>query len=252
MKKIIQGQGPTIVLSHALASDLSMWDELATLLSANHTVVRYDHRGHGDSPLLTQAVSIEELADDAARLIEQLGTGPVMFVGLSLGGMVGQALASRHPQRLRGLVVLNSAAHYPDRSLWDARIEAVRSAGMSAVAEGSLQRWLTPEFRATPQGERVAAHMRETLLQTDPASYCFTCEAIAAMDLRASNGWITTPTWVIAGRQDQATPVTMSQAIVDSVPNARLELVDGAHISVAESVGPIADLLTRWTPSLTG
>jgi 3-oxoadipate enol-lactonase len=250
MNKIQQGQGPVIVLSHALASDLAMWDEVASLLAKHCTVVRYDHCGHGGSPLLTQPTSVEALAEDAAALIQQLGRGPVVFAGLSLGGMVGQTLAARHPALLRGLVVMNSAAHYADRSVWDGRIQAVRAGGMQAVAEGSLQRWLTPHFRETPQGQATADRLRKTLLTTDPASYIHTCEALAAMDLRASNRTITTPTLVVAGRHDQATPVAMSQAIADDIAGARLEVVDGAHVSAAEVPDEVAALLLRWVQAL--
>lgn len=249
MKKI-QGQGPVIVLSHALGSDLAMWDEVASRLATHCTVVRYDHRGHGGSPLLTQPTSVEALAEDAAALIQQLGQGPVVFAGLSLGGMVGQALAAQHPELLRGLVVMNSAAHYPDRSVWDGRIDAVRAGGMQAVAEGSLQRWLTPHFCETPLGRDTAARLRDTLLKTDPGSYIFTCEALAAMDLRSSNRKITTPTLVVAGRHDQATTVAMSQLIVNEIPGAQLEEVDGAHISAAEAPEAIATLLHRWVTGL--
>jgi 3-oxoadipate enol-lactonase len=250
MKTIQQGHGPTIILSHALASDHAMWNEVADALSEHYHVVRYDHRGHGASPRITQSVRIEDFADDAADVIRQHSKQPVVFAGLSLGGMVGQALAARHPQLLRGLVILNSASHYPDRSIWDTRIEGVRGGGMQAVADGSLLRWLTPEFRATPAGSEVAERMRKTLLNTDAESYMHACSALAAMDLRASNRTITTPTLVIAGRQDLATPLAMSQAIVDDISGARLEQVDGAHISTAEAGDAIAALMHSWVSSL--
>jgi 3-oxoadipate enol-lactonase len=250
MKTLQQGQGPTIILSHALASDHTMWDAVADALSRHYRVVRYDHRGHGASPKITQSVRIEDFADDAAQVIRQNSQEPVVFAGLSLGGMVGQALAARHPQLLRGLAVLNSAAHYADRSVWDGRVAAVKSGGMQAVADGSLQRWLTPAFRETAAGAAVAQRMRETLVQTDAPSYIFTCEALAAMDLRASNRTVSTPTLVVAGRQDLATPLAMSQAIADDIRGASLEEVDGAHISTAESPDAIAALLHRWVSSL--
>lgn len=251
MNILQQGQGPaTIVLSHALASNLAMWDTVAELLAPRYTVLRYDHRGHGASPRITQPTTVQALAADAAAVIRQHCDRPVVFAGLSLGGMVGQALAARHPNLLRGLAVLNSACHYPDGSIWQARIEAVRKGGMQAVADGSLQRWVRPGFSDTSAGADTVQRMRATLLHTDPDSYIYTCEALAAMDLRASNASIAAPTLVIAGRHDLATPLAMSQAIVDSIPGARLEEVDGAHISTAESPDAIAALLHRWVSTL--
>src|SRR5690606_29683357 len=141
-----EGQGPVIVLSHALALDRHMWDALSAALAPHCTVVRYATRGHGQSTVCDAPYALDDPAEDAAAVIRSLDRGPVVFAGLSLGGMVGQALAARHPGLLRGLVVINSAAHYADRSLWDTRMQAVKAGGMPAVAEGSLDRWLSPAF----------------------------------------------------------------------------------------------------------
>jgi 3-oxoadipate enol-lactonase len=100
-----QGQGPAIVLSHALGCDLQMWDGVARALEDRFTVVRYDHRGHGRSPAIGEAFGMNDLADDAAGVIEALGQGPVHFVGLSMGGMTAQALAVRHPALVRSIVI---------------------------------------------------------------------------------------------------------------------------------------------------
>lgn len=245
-----QGQGPVVVLSHALALDRTMWTQVAASLARNFTVVCHDHRGHGENTADDTPFTIEDLADDAAAVICEVSSEPVVFVGLSLGAMVGQSLAARHPALLRGLAVINSAAHYPDRSVWDARIKAVKEAGMAAVADGSIERWLTPEFRQTVQGQAMAARLREVLLRTDPTAYVRTCEAIAGMDLRAGNRRSRTPTLVIGGRQDMATPLKMSQDIAGDIAGARLAEVEAAHVSAAEVPEEIALLLRRWIRTL--
>ncbi len=244
------GQGPVVVLSHALALDRRMWDQVTTALARSYTVVRYEHRGHGRGAVSKGPFTIDDLADDAAALIRQVSSEPVVFAGLSLGGMVGQALAARHPSLLRGLSVINSAAHYADRTLWDTRIRAVQATGMAAVADGSLDRWLTPPFRDSPVGKTIAEDLRATLLQTDPAAYVHSCEAIAAMDLRAGNRSITTPTLVVAGRLDLATPPALSQAIAADIRAARLVEVDAAHISAAECPEALAAELREWMRTL--
>lgn len=126
-------------------------------------------------------------------------------------------LAARHPALLRGLAVLNSAAHYPDRSTWDARMRAVSEGGMQAIADSSVERWLTPAFRQTPAAQAMAGRLREVLLRTYPVAYTRTCEAIADMDLRAGNRRIDIPTLIIAGRQDMATPLSMSQGMAADI-----------------------------------
>ncbi|WP_047468017.1 alpha/beta fold hydrolase, partial [Delftia sp. ZNC0008] len=156
-----QGQGPALVLSHALGCDLQMWDGVAQALQDRFTVVRYDHRGHGRSPAIGEAFDMNDLADDAAGVIEALGQGPVHFVGLSMGGMTAQALAARHPALVRSITVANSASYYDEaaRAGWQARIATVRAQGVAAIADGAMQRWFTPEFRAG-QAARVAALRR--------------------------------------------------------------------------------------------
>ncbi|RYY82573.1 MAG: alpha/beta fold hydrolase, partial [Comamonadaceae bacterium] len=109
-----QGEGPIVVLSHALGCDLHMWDGVAELLARAHTVLRYDHRNHGASEVVPGPLRVETLAQDAADLIAREADGePVHFVGLSMGGMTAQALAVRHPELLRTVVIANSSAHYP-------------------------------------------------------------------------------------------------------------------------------------------
>lgn len=246
-----EGRGSTVVvLSHALALDRNMWSEVANELAADCTVIRYDHRGHGEGKPATGPFTIEDLADDVAAMIRDLSSGRVWFVGLSLGGMVAQALAARHPSLLRGVAILNSASHYPDRSIWDKRIEAVRNGGMQAVADSSIERWLTPGFRQTAAGRDVEARLRTALARMDPNAYALTCEAIANMDLRASNRSIQVPSLVVAGRQDKATPPAMSELIASEIANARLAEVDAAHVSAAEAPEEVSRLLRSWMRTL--
>src|SRR5687768_11707129 len=141
-----QGRGPTIVLSHALGCDLTMWDETAAQLAPGYTVLRYDHRCHGNSEVVPGPCSIEDMADDAAALIAEQVDGPVHFIGLSMGGMVAQQIAVRHPDLIASIVVANSSSYYDDaaRGMWRARIDTVLSQGMAAIADGAIQRWFTP------------------------------------------------------------------------------------------------------------
>lgn len=249
-----QGQGTTVVLSHALGCDLHMWDEVASALQDHYTVLRYDHRGHGQSPVLPGPYDINALADDAAKLITQEAAEPVHFVGLSMGGMTAQALAVRHPSLVRSLVIANSAGRYDDaaRAMWQARIETVLAQGMAAIAEGAMQRWFTPEFRADHQGgggARVAA-LRSGLEATDPAAYAASCEAVSRIDLLKSNAQIACPVWVIAGTRDEATPPLMSQLLVQSIRGARLRTIEAAHLSAVEQPAAFTRLLTDFLSSL--
>ncbi len=240
---VIEGQGPVVMLSHALGCDLHMWDEVAALLREGHTVLRYDHRGHGRSPGGSRPFSVEDLADDAAELIAHVGRGPVHFVGLSMGGMTAQALARRHGARLRSVVVAHSASHYDAaaQAAWQQRIAVVREQGMAAVAEGALQRWLTPVFMAAHPGR--VAELRATLLQMDPKAYGHACDAVARIALDAGHAQIACPCLVIAGEFDAATPLAMSQTMAAQIPGSELRCIDSAHIGCIEQPQAFAALL---------
>ena len=248
-----QGQGPLVVLSHALGCDLTMWDGVAAALQDRYTVLRYDHRGHGRSVAAAGAYTIDDLADDAAELIRAQATDPVHFVGLSLGGMTAQALGARHPQWVRSLVIANSASHYDDaaRAMWQARIDTVLAQGVSPIAEGAMQRWFTPEFRADANGgsARVAA-LRAVLEATAPVPYAAACAAVAHIDLDAGNARITCPTLVIAGSRDEATPPAMSEAIAQGIAGAQLRSLDAAHLSAVEQPEAFARLLLDFWQAL--
>lgn len=250
-----QGQGPLVVLSHALGCDLTMWDGVAAALQGRYTVLRYDHRGHGRSPATAGACTMDDLADDAAELVRvHAGGAAVHFVGLSMGGMTGQNLAARYPQLVRSLVVANSASHYDDaaRAMWQARIDTVLAQGVAPIAEGAMQRWFTPEFRADQAhggAARVAA-LRAVLEATAAAPYAVACDAVARIELDAGNARIACPTLVIAGSRDEATPPAMSQRIAQAIPNASLRSLDAAHLSAVEQPQAFADLLVDFWSGL--
>ena len=246
-----EGEGPIVVLSHALGCDLHMWDGVAALLARAHTVVRYDHRNHGASEIVPGDLRIEMLAQDAADLIAREADGePVHFVGLSMGGMTAQALAVRHPELLKTLVIANSAAHYPDQSSWTARAEAVRAGGIQAVASGAVSRWLTPGYTSTKDGMAVAQALKDVLLRNPPQAYIDSCAAVAGIDFRESDRRIAVPTLVIGGLQDEATPMAMSELMVAAIPGARLATIDAAHLSAVERPVEFTQLLIDFWRSL--
>ncbi|MDP9965271.1 3-oxoadipate enol-lactonase [Variovorax paradoxus] len=246
-----EGSGPFVVLSHALGCDLHMWDGVAEQLARAHTVIRYDHRNHGGSQVVPGALRVETLAQDAAELIQrEAGGEPVHFVGLSMGGMTAQALAVRHPELLRSVVIANSSAHYPDQSPWRARAEAVAAKGVAAIAPGAVARWLTHGYVTTQEGKAAAEALHDVLVRTDAQGYIESCNAVAAIDFRDSNRRIAVPTLVIAGLQDEATPQVMSEAIAAAIPGARLATIDAAHLSAVERPVEFTQLLIDYWRSL--
>ncbi len=249
-----QGQGPCVVLSHALGCDLSMWDAVAERLQRRWTVVRYDHRGHGRSPEPPGPWTIDMLADDAAALMAGLNLGPVHFVGLSMGGMTAQALAVRHPAAVRSITVANSASCYDEaaRAMWQARIETVRRQGLPAIGPMAMQRWFTPAFREDQSGggaSRVAL-LRQRLEAMSVSAYAAACEAVGAIDFRQSNARIACPTLVIAGTLDEATPVSASEQIAAEIAGAQLRTLEAAHLSAVEKPDEFVQTLEAFLDRL--
>lgn len=249
---IKQGRGPNIVLSHALGCDLTMWDETAAQLAPGYSVLRYDHRGHGKSEVVPGRCSIEDMADDAAALIAAQVDGPVHFVGLSMGGMVAQQIAVRHPQLITSIVVANSSSYYDDtaRGMWRARIETVLNQGMAAIADGAIQRWFTPEFRKDAEGAELVARLRKVLEATDPKAYAAACEAVSRIEFCGTNPRIACPALVIGGLRDEATPMAMAEAICQTISGAELAAIDASHLSAVEKPAEFAVLVAGFIRSL--
>ena len=232
----IQGDGPPVVLSHALGLDLHMWDDLAARLAATHTVLRYDHRGHGESARPPGPYTMDALVDDAARVVREWGRGPVAWIGLSMGGMVGQGLAVRHPELLRGVVLANTTARYPEAAAtaWAARIAAVQQGGMAAVVDAVVERYLHADWRASHP--EAAAALRAVLLRADPAGYVASCRAVAGVDWLDRLSSVTLPTLVIAGGRDAGATPAMAREIADRIAGAEIEIIaDASHLSVTEA-----------------
>lgn len=246
--------GLTLMLSHALGCDLRMWDDLTAHLRAQgHRVLRYDQRGHGRSSAPAGPYTMAQLADDAAALIERLGVGPVVWVGLSMGGMVGQELALRHPRAARALVLANTTSAYPPEAQagWAQRIEGIRLGGLAAIVDGALQRWFHEGFRAAHPGS--VALWRERVLQCDAAGYIACCEAISQIDTTRRLPAIDVPTLVIAGALDVGTPPAFAERIAGAIPGAQLVVLpDASHLSVLEQPAAFAACLDGWLATLPG
>jgi 3-oxoadipate enol-lactonase len=247
------GKAPrhTVVLSHALGCDLTMWDQLATLLAADCRVIAYDHRGHGSSDTLPGMASMADLADDAARLLRELDSGPVVWVGLSMGGMVGQELALRHPSLVRALVLANTTSGYPEaaRAVWEQRIATVREQGIEAIADAVMGRYFHDGFRAAHAA--IVARFRQRLVTTDAPGYIACCNAVGKMDTAARLGAIAAPTLVIAGELDQGTPVSMAQELAAGIPGAKLEVLAGAsHLSAIEQPKAFAEAVQGFLATI--
>lgn len=223
---------PVLLLSNSLGTTMAMWDPQVPAFAEHFRVLRYDSRGHGQSDSPAGAYSMDRLGRDAILLLDALKLDTVDFCGLSKGGMVGQWLGVRAPERIRKLILANTSAYMGPPSGWQSRIEAVRTNGMAPLADASIARWFTPDFAASSPD--AVAPIRDMLLACDVQGYSGCCAAIRDMDLRPSAGLIAPPTLVIAGRQDPSTSVEDGRWLADTVKDGRLVEIDAAHLSNVE------------------
>jgi 3-oxoadipate enol-lactonase len=220
-----------------------MWDGVVAALSDTYNTIAYDQLGHGASPAPPGPYTIDQLGEAAVALLDALGIARASFVGLSLGGMVGQWLGAHAPERVDRLVLLCTSAHVPPREGWRDRAATVRAAGSpEPIADAVVARWLTaPYAREHPD---VMAGLRAMLVAQPPGGYAACCDAIAAMDQRKDLASIAAPTLVVGGAQDLAIPVEHQQHLAQHIPGARLEILDpGAHAVAVERPADVALLI---------
>jgi 3-oxoadipate enol-lactonase len=236
----MQGQGAPVVLSHALGLDLTMWNAFASRLSKGalgerYHVLRYDHRGHGQSETPPGPYTMDDLVDDAARALREWGRWPVVWIGLSMGAMVGLGLAIRHPELVSSLVLANTTARYPEAAAsgWAQRIATVQANGMAAVADLVVQRYLHAEFRDL--NPAVAQGIHKVILGDSTQGYAASCHAVANVDWQDRLQQVQCPTLVISGGLDAGAPPAMGQAIADRIKGARMQVIElASHLSVIE------------------
>jgi 3-oxoadipate enol-lactonase len=231
----IEGEGPWVTLSHSLACDLHMWDEEAKRLSKRYKVLRYDTRGHGKTSAPAGAYTLELLADDLHGLFAALGVKSTHFVGLSMGGMIGQTYALKYPGSFSSLALCDTTSRYPAEAagVWVDRIKTVESKGMEPLVESTLARWLTEPFRkARPD---VVATVANMIRSTPVPGYVGCCHAIPKINLTARMKEIRCASVVIVGKDDAGTPVSMAEDIHRALPGSKLVVIpDAAHLSNLE------------------
>jgi len=231
----IAGDGPWVALSHSLACNLHMWDEQMAALTKNYRVLRYDTRGHGQSDAPAGAYTLEQLADDAYGLFSALGIKHTHWVGLSMGGMIGQTFALKYPGVFKSMVLADTTSRYPAeaRPSWDERIKAVTAGGMQAVTDGTLARWFTEPYRKSHA--QVVAGIGGHIRSTPVAGFVGCCHAIPQIDLTHRLREIGCPMLIIVGEQDPGTPVAMAREIHEAKPGSELVIIpSAAHLSNIE------------------
>ncbi|MEW6674354.1 MAG: alpha/beta fold hydrolase [Thermodesulfobacteriota bacterium] len=245
--------GPVVCFAHSLAADGGMWaEQLPALLGAGFRVLRIDMRGHGGSGAVPGDYTMEGLADDVAAVIAALGIAQVHYVGLSIGGMIGQSFVLKHGLGVRSLMLCDThAASMPNAGeVWAPRIAAVKQAGsLLPIADATMERWLTDRYKQANAGRWK--QIRDMVVGTTPQGYLGCVAAIQDYDFRSRLPSIKAPTLVVCGADDPGAPPSESRQIARLLPNARYEeIADARHLPNIEHPEIFNRLLLDWLMSI--
>jgi 3-oxoadipate enol-lactonase len=243
--------GPVLLAANSLMANGSMWDWNITAFVDRYRVLRYDKRGHGKSSVVPGPYSIAQLADDAAGLLDALKIEKAHFMGLSIGGMIGQQLGARYPERILSLSLCNTASEMPPRSLWEDRFQTARSKGLSGLVDGTIARWFTAPFieRAPQDIEKV----RQMILATNVDGYIGCGSAVRDMAQSTMLLKIKAPTLVLSGRHDPACTVDQGIVLNRLIDGSQMDIIeDAAHLSNIEQPTRFNKAVREFIDSVEG
>lgn len=224
--------GPVVVFANSLGTDFRLWDKLLPHLPPSLRLLRYDKRGHGLSSCPPGPYSMGALVRDAEKLLDHLGLSEVVFVGLSIGGMIAQGLAIKRLDLVRGMVLSNTAAKIGQPAMWDERIAAVRADGIEAIAGATMERWFSSGFRETDEMQA----WRNMLTRQPLEGYVGCMHAISGTDFYTPTSGLRLPTLGIAGSEDGSTPPDLVRETVELIPGAQFHLIRRAgHLPCVEA-----------------
>ena len=222
---------PWLVLSHSLACTVRMWDPQVAAFKDRYRILNYDMRGHGQSAAPQGPYTLDMLADDVLGLMKELKIERATYMGLSIGGMIGQTLALRQTKLFDRMVLADTSHAQPPEAIkqWEERIKIAQTQGMKPLVPSTMERWFTPSFRESPPARKIA----ELIANTPVAGYVGCGQAIMKLNTTARLKEIKLPVLAIAGEQDPSAPGT--RHIGENVPGARLVMIpQAAHISNVE------------------
>lgn len=240
---------PVVCMTHSLSSDSGMWAEQTTpLLAAGWRVLRIDMRGHGGSDPVAGDYRMSALAQDVASVIDALGIARVHFVGLSIGGMLGQAFALEHSNKLQSALWSDTLPSSPSAAagMWEERKAVVRrSNSLEPLADATMDRWFTPAFKPRQPGRWK--EIRETVAGTTPEGFLGCAAAILDFDFAPRLSSLRLPVLVVCGAEDGATPPAESRRLAGLVPGARYEEIPNArHFPNVEQADAFNRIMLGW------
>ena len=222
---------PWLIFSHSLACTVRMWDPQIAAFKDRYRILAYDMRGHGQSAAPAGPYTLDMLADDVLALMRELKIERARYVGLSIGGMIGQHLALKEPKRFEKMVLADTGHTQTPETIkqWEERIRIAQAQGMKPLVAGTMERWVTPAFRERPEAKKIA----ELIAATPVAGYVGCGQAIMKLNTTGRLKDIKLPVLAITGEADAAAAGT--KYIGEHLPGAKfVNIPQAAHIANIE------------------
>lgn len=237
--------GPTLLFANSLGTDFRLWNAVVERLPDTLRIIRYDKRGHGLTDAPDGPYFMGDLVADAGRLLDHLKARDVVVVGLSIGGFIAQGLAAERLDLIRAMVLSNTASKIGTTQMWEERVAAVRSDGIEALADATMERWFARTFRE--KNPDIVAGYRNMMTRQPLEGYAGCAAAIGESDLYESTARLKLPTLGIAGSEDGSTPPDLVRETTNLVSGSRFHLIRGSgHLPCVDNPGEYATTLRRF------
>jgi len=241
--------GPVVCITHSLSSDGGSWaEQVPALLQAGFRVLRLDMRGHGGSDQVAGDYTMQALAGDVATVLDALAIPRVHYIGLSIGGMIGQAFAIEHGAKLISAMWCDTLPASPSgaAAMWEERMTAVRRANsLEPLADGMVERWFTDAFK--PRNPGRWKQIRDTVAATPPVGFLGCSAAIMNFDFTGKLPSLRIPVLVVCGADDPGTPASENRRLAGLVPGGRYEEIPGMrHFPNVEAPDAFNRIMIGW------
>jgi 3-oxoadipate enol-lactonase len=238
---------PTLLFINSIATTRELWARQVSRLSRSFRVITYDARGHGFSQVTAGDYTIEQLGRDAFAILDDAGAESAHVCGISLGGITAMWMGVHVPRRITSLVLANTAARIGSAEMWTERMAFVKQQGMATLADLTMPRWFTDDFRA--REPQTIEQFRVMVAACPKEGYLSCCAALRDEDLRDAIAGIRCPVLCIGGNADPATPPDALRFIHERIAGSRMLLLDAAHLTNVEQDRAFTDAVAEFIPS---
>lgn len=244
-KWIDNKKGKTFLFINSLGTDFRIWDEVVEVLKEHGNILLFDKRGHGLSDFAADTDGLNDFATEVLALIENFPIKKCILIGLSVGGMIAQLIASKKPEIIDKLILCDTRYKIGNAQIWNDRIAVVKEKGLAAIADSVMQRWFSEKF-IKEEAVKVSGY-KNMLERTLPLGYVKTCEAIRDADLTAIAKQIKIPTLCIVGYEDKSTTPEEVKNLADIIEGARFEIIEGSgHIPCVDNPAVLCKLIIEF------